>query len=235
MDPPLLEVQRISYAVGSFKLWDIVFRLDTGGYLVVTGPTGSGKTILLELIAGLRSPDQGRVLFRGIDITAIPPEERRIGFAYQDSLLYPFLNVRENILFSARVKRMAHLPAVRQYLVELSEIMGITPLWERSPYFLSGGEKQRVSLARALLLRPPLLLLDEPFSALDLQTKYQLQELLRLIHQRENITVFHGTHDASETLQLGTRMIVLKSGKISQTGTPAEVLSVTPFKFSVTQ
>jgi ABC-type sugar transport system ATPase subunit len=225
MNAPLLELQQISHTAGVFQLQEISFRLDIGEYLVIAGPTGSGKTMLLEVIAGLRSPTQGRVLFQGKEITNIPPEKRWLGFAYQDSLLYPFLNVRENILFSARVKRVANQLQVKQNLIELSEIMGLTHLWERSPYFLSGGEKQRVSLARALLLRPPLLLLDEPLSALDPQTKHHIQELLSLIHRRENITVVHVTHDENEALQLGTKMVILKDGKISRTGRPTEILS----------
>lgn len=225
MNTPLLELQGISYAAGVFRLQEISFRLAAGGYLIVAGPTGSGKTVLLEVIAGLRSPAQGRVLYQGKDITALPPEKRRLGFAYQDSLLYPFLNVRENILFSARVKGVADRTEVRQYLTELSETMGIHHLWKRFPVFLSGGEKQRVSLARALLLRPPLLLLDEPLSSLDPQTKSHLQELLHLIHQREGITVVHVTHDENEARQLGTGMIVLKDGKVSRTGMPAVIIS----------
>ncbi|HBF37188.1 MAG TPA: ABC transporter, partial [Firmicutes bacterium] len=154
MNIPFLELHQISHAAGVFWLQDISFRLYKGEYLVIAGSTGSGKTMLLELIAGLRIPVQGKILSDGKDITDVPPEKRFLGFAYQDSLLYPFLNVRENILFSARVKGVARQPRVLKYLAELSEIMEITHLWERSPYFLSGGEKQRVSLARALLLHP---------------------------------------------------------------------------------
>jgi molybdate transport system ATP-binding protein len=225
MSISFLELCTISHVADSFRLQDISFRLSTGEYLVIAGPTGSGKTMLLELIAGLRSPVQGKILSDGKNITDVPPEKRCLGFAYQDSLLYPFLSVRENILFSAKVKGVAHQPQVVNYLAELSEIMEITHLWERSPYFLSGGEKQRVSLARALLLRPPLLLLDEPLSALDSQTKHHLQELLRFIHQKENISIIHVTHDQNEALQLGDRMIILKEGKISSQGIPADIIT----------
>jgi molybdate transport system ATP-binding protein len=224
MKSPFLELQKISYTAGGFLLQDISLRLFPGEYFVIAGHTGSGKTVLLELIAGLRFPARGRILSDGKDITEVPPEKRRLGIAYQDSLLYPFLNVRENILFGARVKGLANNPAIRQYLMELSEIMGITNLLDRSPYYLSGGEKQRVSLARALLLRPPLLLLDEPLSSLDPQTKLHLQELFRLIHRKDNIAIIHVTHDPNEAVQLGSRMIILKEGKISKQGTPAEIL-----------
>jgi molybdate transport system ATP-binding protein len=225
MNIPFLELCKISHVAGSFRLQDISFRLFEGEYLVIAGPTGSGKTMLLELIAGLRFPVRGRILSNGQDITDVSPEKRCLGFAYQDSLLYPFLNVQENILFSARVKGVAHHSGVLKYLKELSEIMEITHLWERSPYFLSGGEKQRVSLARALLLRPPLLLLDEPLSALDSQTKHHLQDLLRFIHQKDNISIIHVTHDQNEAVQLGDRMIILKEGKINSQGIPAEIIA----------
>ncbi len=224
MSIPFLELCHISHVAGSFKIKDISFRLFAGEYLVIAGMTGSGKTMLLELIAGLRFVTHGRMLLKGKDITNVPPERRNLGFAYQDSLLYPFLKVRDNILFGARVKGIADQPGTLKYMAELSEIMGITHLWERSPYFLSGGEKQRVSLARALLLRPPLLLLDEPLSALDPQTKFNLQELLRFLHHKDNITVIHVTHDPNEAVRLGERLFIMEKGEISQQGLPAAIV-----------
>lgn len=223
MSETLLEVNGLRVNLGSFSLQNIGFTMARKDYVMVLGPTGCGKTVLLETIAGLRLPDGGSIFINGREVTHWPPELRKLGFAYQDSLLYPFLTVKDNILFGARARGIAGDPGVRRRLEQLLEIMKITHLLGRYPRFLSGGEKQRVSLARAILTRPQLLLLDEPLSALDPRTRYAMQELLRGIHLQEEMGVIHVTHDFSEAIQLGSRVILLRDGRIEQVGEPLEV------------
>lgn len=206
-----------------FELCDITFSMDRDDYLIVLGPTGCGKTMLLETLAGLRKPSAGQILLENKDITCWSPEARGFGFAYQDSLLYPFLNVKDNILFGARARRKHKEIRTLKRLNRLADAMGIAHLLQRSPCYLSGGEKQRVSLARAILTNPPVLLLDEPLSALDPQKRYSMQELLREVHQSEGLRIIHVTHDFNEALQLGTQVIVMNQGKILQQGKPYEV------------
>ncbi len=219
----LLQVSNLNVKSGKFALQDISFSLNRPDYLIILGPTGCGKTMLLETIAGLRKPTNGKIILEGQNITYYPPENRGLGFAYQDSLLYPFLTVEENIIFGARAKKQDKDPATLERLHNLAEAMQITPLLKRHPHSLSGGEKQRVSLARAILINPPILLLDEPLSALDPQTRYAMRDLLREIHAQEEIGIIHVTHDFNEALQLGTQLLVMNKGKILQQDSPLEV------------
>lgn len=223
MKESLLEVKNLELKAGSFLLKNISFTIDRGEYIMILGPTGSGKTILLESIAGLRTLHKGDIYFQGSRVTDFPPERRHLGFAYQDSLLYPFLTVKENILFGARARGIAAEDKVLKRMDKLIEVMGIGHILERYPKYLSGGERQRVSLARAILTKPPLLLLDEPLSALDPSTRQAMQSLLREIHAIEAMGIIHVTHDFSEAMQLGTRVIVLNNGSIEQSGVPLEV------------
>lgn len=219
----LLEVNSLNVSIGMFSLKNIQFSMEPDDYVIILGPTGCGKTVTLEVIAGLRTPNSGAILLNDREITHMPPECRSIGFAYQDSLLYPFLSVKDNILFGARARRMAGASEIKRRLEHLAEAMNIAHLLERYPRFLSGGERQRVSLARAILTRPPLLLLDEPLSSLDQQTRFNMQELLREIHCSEGIGIIHVTHDFSEALQLGSRVIVMNGGQIEQVGRPQDI------------
>jgi molybdate transport system ATP-binding protein len=220
---PLLEINDLHITAGKFSLQKIEFTLSREDYAIILGPTGCGKTVLLESIAGHHAPYRGTIYMEGRNITRLPPEQRYIGLAYQDSLLYPFMTVLENILFGARARGMAGDPKVRRHMDQLVEIMGIAHILNRCPAHLSGGEKQRVSLARAILTYPPLLLLDEPLSALDPQTRCAMQSLLREIHRGEGLGIIHVTHDFSEAMQLGTHLTVLKNGLIEQTGSPLDV------------
>ncbi|NLI12002.1 ATP-binding cassette domain-containing protein [Pelotomaculum propionicicum] len=223
MSQKLLEIHNMTINVGKFSLKDINFSMNPGDYVIILGPTGCGKTVFLEAIAGLRALNNGALFLNGKEITHLPPECRYIGVAYQDSLLYPFLSVKENILFGARARKMAGDPAILRRMEQLAEAMRINHLLDRYPRFLSGGERQRVSLARAILTRPPLLLLDEPLSSLDQQTRHALQDLLREIHATESLSIIHVTHDFSEALQLGKRMIVLHDGQVEQEGEPLDI------------
>lgn len=217
---PTLELRGLEYRVGSFSL--SVPRLDLyrGEYLCVVGPTGSGKTTMLELIAGIRRAKAGTVRYRGSDVTRAAPEERFMGFAYQDSLLLPFLDVEDNILFGARSGGRRLTPEVERRAGALMERMGIGELQNRRPVGLSGGERQRVSLARSLLLRPPLLLLDEPLSALDEERRRSIRALLKEYQEAEGITVVHVTHDREEVDALATAVAVMDDGRLSEKRPP---------------
>ncbi|GBF35192.1 molybdenum transport ATP-binding protein ModC [Desulfocucumis palustris] len=219
----LLEISGLHLNAGKFALKNINISMARSDYFMVLGPTGCGKTLLLETIAGLYMPAGGAIILQGRDITRLPPEQRSIGLAYQDSLLYPFLTVKENILFGSRGRGKAGDPQIRRHLEQLVEAMNISGLLDRYPAGLSGGERQRVSLARAIVKRPPLLLLDEPLSALDPRTRGAMQELLRQIHLREGLGIIHVTHDFTEAMQLGTCMAVLKNGAIEQRGAPCDI------------
>ncbi|NPV93347.1 MAG: ABC transporter ATP-binding protein [Firmicutes bacterium] len=218
-----LEIKDLKVTAGSFTLERISFTVDTGEYMVILGPSGCGKTVLLEALAGLRPLREGRVINENTDITRLPPEARQFGFAYQDSLLYPFLSVRDNILFGARVRGRHSDPGVQRRLSKLVATMAIGHLLERYPHYLSGGERQRVSLARALLLNPRVLLLDEPLSSLDAHTRQLLQQMLKEIHRQEEVTILHVTHDFSEALSLGTKLMVMEDGQVRQIGPPDEL------------
>ena len=223
MKPVLFAVQDLHVQEGNFQLRDICFTLEESQYLVILGPTGCGKSMLLETLAGLRYPKGGGIFLRGKEITSLAPEARRFGFAYQDSLLFPFLNVKDNILFAARSHKNRLESSIKKRADELTEAMRITHLLDRYPQFLSGGEKQRVSLARALLSKPPLLLLDEPLSSLDQQIRSSIKELLRTIHNKEELGIIHVTHDFNEALQLGTHLLVMDQGRILQQGKVEDV------------
>lgn len=214
MNGAFLQLSQLTCRTGHFCLDGLDLEVPAGEYLMITGPTGSGKTMLLELIAGLRKPTTGRIFLNGAEITAWLPERRALGFAYQDSLLYPFLTVRDNILFGAQMSGRLKETGLRERGDYLAEVMEIGHLRDRYPRWLSGGEKQRVSLARALLLQPPLLLLDEPLSALDGRTRQTIRELLRQLHEREKMTVLHVTHDPEDLDRLGTGAVELERGRL---------------------
>lgn len=216
MELPLLELASISYGAGDFHLSDISLTLSSGEYRCVVGPTGSGKTVLLELIAGIRKPDRGIILCKGKDITALPPEERCFGFSYQDSLLFPFLSIRDNILFGLSGGRNDAVRRIKKELVDrLMFIAGqtqISHLLDRHPKNLSGGERQRVALARAIIIEPRLLLLDEPLSALDIETSAEIRQLIRSVTRSRNIAVIHVTHNPVEVEDLADHVTKINAG-----------------------
>jgi len=226
-----VEIRGLWVNLEEFRLCDINLDIAAGEYFVVLGPTGAGKTVLLETIAGLYRPDKGRILLAGEDITHAPPERRDIGFVYQDYALFPHLNVARNIAFGLKLRRVSPRD-IEQRVAAVGRLLGIEHLLHRRPGSLSGGEAQRVALARALVTEPHLLLLDEPLSALDPETREGLQRELGRIHRALGTTTIHVTHDFEEAVALGERIAVLKEdrvdgarreGRIVQVGTPEEV------------
>ena len=218
----MINVENVSKNFGEFALKNVSLDIETGEYMVILGPTGAGKTILLETIAGVYRPDRGRVFLNGTDITELPPRKRSVGMVYQDYMLFPHLTVRKNIGFGLKAKKIEGGEGERR-IKELAGLLGIDHLLDRHPATLSGGEKQRAAIARALILQPDVLLLDEPLSALDDVTKDRLQDELRRIHSVTRTTMIHVTHSFNEAFLLGSRMAVMNKGEIIQVGEPAEV------------
>ncbi|MGQ9588408.1 MAG: ATP-binding cassette domain-containing protein [Thermoplasmata archaeon] len=220
----MIETESLAYNAGKFSMHDISLRVDKGETLVVLGPTGAGKTVLLELIAGFRRPSRGSVRLDGRDLSREPPEKRGLGFVYQDYLLFPHMGVRENIAYGLRAKGVGKLE-VKRRVDAIAERLGISNLLERRTRKLSGGEQQRVALARALVLEPEALLLDEPFSAVDPNTKDLLmRELMRELEMR-CLPVIYVTHDQVEAMQVADRVAVMNEGRIVQIGLPEQVFN----------
>jgi molybdopterin-binding protein len=210
----MISLQNVSARAGRFELTDITFDVPQGTYGVVIGPAGSGKTTLLETIAGLVRATAGRVVLGGEDLTSAPPERRRLGIVYQHAYLFPHLSVRQNVRYGAASTSDAE---------EVSSRFGVDALADRSVESLSGGERQLVAIARALAHRPEVLLLDEPFSALDPRTRNIVRRVLRTIYFERRFTVLQVTHDFSEAGLLGDVAIMLDRGRVVQKGDPEEV------------
>ncbi|MFB0543876.1 MAG: tungstate ABC transporter ATP-binding protein WtpC [Candidatus Bathyarchaeia archaeon] len=218
----MIILEDVSQRFGAFSLKRINLKVEKGEYFIILGPTGAGKTLLLETIAGFHIPREGRVLIDGVDVTYTPPEKRGIGFVYQDYALFPHMVVEENISFGLRTRRVPE-EEIEEKISGVMDSLAISHLKGRYPTTLSGGEQQRVALARALAISPQILLLDEPLSALDPRTRSTLRKELRRIHESEGITTVHVTHDQVEALTLGDRVAVIMGGEIVQVGRPDEV------------
>jgi molybdopterin-binding protein len=220
----MIRLDNLHVRVGSFDLRDISLEVPKGGYALIIGPTGSGKTTLLEAVAGHAPLQSGRVFMHDDDVTRVPPERRGLGFVYQQYHLFPHLSVRDNIGYGiARISAMQNGQDRAQRVEALADLLAITPLLDRPVRGLSGGEQQRVALARALAPKPSILLLDEPFAAVDPASRQVLRRELRELHEREGITTLQVTHDFDEALRLGDLVAVLSQGRIAQSGTPEQV------------
>ena len=217
-----VRVRDLWVALEEFHLCEINLDVVAGEYFVILGPTGAGKTVLLETIAGLHQPRKGHIMLDGEDVTDAPPERRGIGFVYQDYALFPHLNVAGNIAFGLKLRRVGR-EVVEERVTEMGRLLGIDHLLHRRPGTLSGGEAQRVALARALVVEPRLLLLDEPLSALDPETREGLQRELARVHRELGITTVHVTHDFEEAVAMGDRIAVVNEGRVAQVGSPEEI------------
>lgn len=202
-----------------FCLRDVNLHVREQEFFALLGPTGSGKSVLLESVAGLLPGRSGRVFLKGQDITKLPPEQRNLGIVYQDHALFPHLNVRRNIAFGQRYHGDADAGRVQ----ELAELLGIAHLLDRSLHGLSGGERQRVALARALVVHPQVLLLDEPLSALDPNSRRGVKQMLKDLHREMGITFLMVTHDFDEALFLADRAAVIRDGRVVQQGAVADI------------
>jgi ABC-type sulfate/molybdate transport systems ATPase subunit len=216
-----LVLEQVSTSAGSFKLGPVDLRVQPGSVLAVLGPSGAGKTVLLDTIAGFRAAASGRVHLGGRDITRVAPEQRRIGVVFQHAALFPHLSVRENVRFGPLARGERRLDRADALLPRF----GLTRFADRRPSSLSGGERQRVALARAMAAEPDLLVLDEPLSALDQPTREQLRDVLAELLSRLGVPAIHVTHDRDEALILGDQVAVLVDGKLRQTQSAHTVTS----------
>jgi molybdate/tungstate transport system ATP-binding protein len=217
----MIRLVDVSCRVGAFQLRSINLEIGRGEYFAILGPTGAGKTKLLEIIAGLQAPSSGEVWIDDEKVTALPPERRHVGLMYQDYLLFPHLTARKNILFGLRDKSKSE--RLRR-VEEISGLLGIEHLLDRHIKGLSGGEQQRIALARALAPQPRVLLLDEPLSALDPQNRRAVRRELTALHTKLGTTTIHVTHDFEEALVVADRLAVISRGEIVQVGHPEEVV-----------
>lgn len=218
----MIRTLNLTKRLGEFQLIDASVTVEEGEYFVLLGPTGAGKTIFIECIAGIYRPDRGSIIIGGQNVTNLRPEERQLGYVPQDYALFPHLTVEKNIAFGLRIRREDPVTISRR-TAELAELLGIEPLLARPIRTLSGGERQRVALARALAIQPRVLLLDEPLSAVDEQMRETLCAELRRIHQELNTTTIHISHNFEETLAVADRIGIIRDGIIQQIGTPEDV------------
>ncbi len=219
-----VELTGVEVDLGSFKLGPIDLRARDGDYIIVMGPNGSGKSTLLKTIAGLYRPIRGRVIIGGRDVTPKPPEERNVGYVPQGYELFDHMTVFENVEYGLRVRGVPKVERVRE-VYRIADELGIRGLLNRSVRGLSGGEAQRVALARALVVRPSVLLLDEPLSMIDIEGRDALMLILKEIPRKFNIPVLHVTHNRDEAYSLADRIVVLHGGKVVEEGDPDEVFN----------
>jgi molybdopterin-binding protein len=217
----MLELRNISRRFSDFCLKDISFSVEQGDYFILLGESGAGKSMLLETIAGLVHPESGSILLEGNDITHQKIQHRKIGLVFQDYAVFPHMTVYENIAFSLHGQKLTRKEK-KESVHKIAEQLSISGLLERRPSTLSGGELQRVALARTLIQHPKILLLDEPLASLDSRIKSELRSQLRKIH-RQGQTILHVTHDYEEALSLGNRIAVIHNGSVIQEGAPDEV------------
>ncbi len=219
-----LNVDNLNVRLGRFALKNVSFDLARGDYLSVLGPSGSGKSTLLNSITGFHRLSGGRIWLDGREITDIAPERRQIGIVYQDCALFPHLTVGGNISFGLRIRERDKSKIGRR-VGDMAEAVGLAGLLDRKPAALSGGEKQRAALARALIVKPSLLLLDEPFSALDPPTRRELRRLVQELTEPAGITVMHVAHDLEDAWALASYALLLEDGAVQTSGSLANVFS----------
>jgi sulfate transport system ATP-binding protein len=223
-----IAVRKLSKRFGAVVACDhLDLEIQPGELVALLGPSGCGKTTLLRIIAGLERPDAGQVLFNGRDATFTDVRERKVGFVFQHYALFGHLSVFENVAFGLRVRDRASRPSeaqIRAKVMELLDLVQLAGAAERHPQQLSGGQRQRVALARALAVDPQVLLLDEPFGALDAKVRKELRRWLRRLHDEVHVTSIFVTHDQDEAMEVADRVVVINQGCIEQQGSPEELL-----------
>ena len=218
-----IRVSHVSKTFGSLKAIDrLSLDVDTGSLVALLGPSGCGKSTLLRMIAGLESLDQGRIFINGTDATTLPVQRRNVGFVFQHFALFKHRTVRDNIAFGLELRRLG-ATRIRERVEELLSLVQMQDYGDRYPSQLSGGQRQRVSLARALAVQPDVLLLDEPFSALDAKVRKELRAWLRNLHEQTNVTTVIVTHDQEEAMEVADKIVVINAGRIEQIGTAEEI------------
>ena len=229
-----IRVSGVSKEFGSFKaVDDVSLDVDSGSLVALLGPSGSGKSTLLRLIAGLEETDSGRIWITGEEATTRSVQDRQVGFVFQHFALFKHRTVRQNVGFGLELRGWKQ-DAIRRRVDELLELVQLQGFGNRYPSQLSGGQRQRVALARALAVQPRVLLLDEPFSALDAKVRKELRAWLRNLHDEMHVTTVIVTHDQEEAMEVADRIVVMNQGRIEQIGTPAEIYDqpATPFVMS---
>ena len=218
----MIRLENVRIHLPTFCVRDVDLSIDDGDFFTLLGPTGAGKTLLLEAIGGLMPITSGRILVGNKDITWLPPEKRRVGIVYQDHALFPHLTVRQNIAFGMRYGGFDRTTEAENLTWILHEL-NLSPLADRAIHHLSGGERQRVALARALVVHPDVLLLDEPLSSLDPNFREEIRKMLKALHEEMSMTFLMATHDFAEALFLAQRAAVINQGRIEQVGEAAEI------------
>ncbi|USB34133.1 sulfate ABC transporter ATP-binding protein [Paenibacillus sp. YPG26] len=226
-----VEVKNLDKHFGSFHaVKDVSFGIQKGQLIGLLGPSGGGKTSILRMLAGLESPDSGEILFHGQRVNHLTPQERGIGFVFQSYALFKHMTVYDNIAFGLKVKK-ASKDNIRNRVMELVELTGLKGFEQRYPHQLSGGQRQRVAFARALAPEPQLLLLDEPFAAIDAKIRQELRSWLRELIERVGITSIFVTHDQDEAIEVADEIMIISHGQLEQKGTPWDIYKdpSTPF------
>ena len=219
----MIAAQAVTKRFGDFTaLDDVSIEVADGSLTALLGPSGSGKSTLLRILAGLEQPDRGRVVIAGDDVTTVVPQRRGIGFVFQHYAAFRHMTVRDNVAFGLRIRREAK-ESTRRRVDELLEVVGLTGWADRYPNQLSGGQRQRMALARALAVQPRVLLLDEPFGALDANVRADLREWLRRLHDDVHVTTVLVTHDQEEAMAISDAIVVLDDGRVQQAGGPREL------------
>lgn len=229
-----IAVEQVSKQFGDFAALDRVsVTIKTGSLVALLGPSGSGKSTLLRIISGLEAPDTGRVLIMGRDVTHAGVQSRQIGFVFQHYALFKHLTVRQNIAFGLEINKWAK-SRIKHRVNELLELVQMSSYGDRYPSQLSGGQRQRIALARALALEPKILLLDEPFGALDAKVRKDLRDWLRRLHNEVGVTTVFVTHDQEEAMSVADKIVVMNRGQIEQVGSPTQIYDnpASPFVMS---
>jgi sulfate transport system ATP-binding protein len=219
----VISVTSVSKHWGDFAaLDDVSVEVESGSLTALLGPSGSGKSTLLRVIAGLEVPDAGAIVLEGEDVTNVPPQQRGIGFVFQHYAAFKHMTVRENVAFGLKIRKRPK-DEVRARVDELLGVVGLSGYASRYPSQLSGGQRQRMALARALAVEPKVLLLDEPFGALDANVRADLRAWLRRLHDEVHVTTVLVTHDQEEAMELADKIVVINEGRVEQVGAPREL------------